>query len=45
MIARKNADLAMTAILTQAAINSCLDKEGAKTFKKTIGELLKEGPG
>lgn len=42
MIGRKNAELATTAVLTQAAIISALSKEGAKDFKNIIGELLKD---
>lgn len=42
MIGRKNAELATTAVLTQAAILSALDKDAAKEFKKTIGTLLKD---
>ena len=42
MIGRRNADLATTAVLTQAAILAALDKDAAKEFKKTIGKLLKD---
>lgn len=42
MVGRKNAELATTAVLTQAAIISALSSEGAKDFKKIIGDLLED---